>query len=76
MSAIPFLRDQEFQPEQIEVMADAYKAVCASLGLVDRADAITQLVARHIIELAQKGVQSSTSLYLDTMREFNPAAAE
>jgi hypothetical protein len=70
MPITPFLRNQAFDPETIEVMSDAFTKTCATLGLKDRADPITELVARQIIELAQRGVRTQTGLYMSTVHEF------
>jgi len=43
-----------------------------ALGLVDRTDPITELVARHIIKLAQSGIRTENALYLATIEEFKP----
>jgi hypothetical protein len=48
----------------------AFVEVCDALGLKDRSDKLTAVVARHIIEMAQRGVRTKTALYLNTMQEF------
>jgi hypothetical protein len=70
MPITPFLRDRAFDPETIAAMSAAFTEACAALGLADRTDPITELVARHIIELAQTGVRTSDALYLGTMQRF------
>jgi hypothetical protein len=72
MPIMPFIRDQVFPPEQIGAMSEAFTCACLSLGLADRTDPTTELVANHIIQLAQTGEQTSLALYLGTMREFKP----
>jgi hypothetical protein len=39
--------------------------------LSDRNDALTQLAAEQIIELAHRGYKNSTALHLAAMQEFN-----
>jgi len=39
---------------------------------LDRTDPITELVARHIIKLAQSGIRTENALYLATIEEFKP----
>jgi hypothetical protein len=51
-------------------MSEAFVPACASLGLADRADPITELVARHIVEQAQAGVLTANALYLSAMGVF------
>lgn len=70
MPITPFLREEAFDPEAIEAMSSAFVKACASLGLVDRSDQMTELVARMIIETAQRGIRNSTALYFSVMQEF------
>lgn len=70
MPISPFLRNQAFDPETIEVMSSAFAEACASLGLADRSDRMTELIARQIIEAAQRGIRNQTALYLSAMQEF------
>jgi hypothetical protein len=69
----PFLRGQAFDPETIEAMGKAFVTTCEKLGLSERDDALTELVARNIIELAQRGLKNPTALHLATMKEFKSA---
>jgi hypothetical protein len=66
----PFLRGQAFDPETVEAMGKAFVTTCESLGLSDRDDAMTQLVAQKIIELAQRGLKNPTALQLAAIKEF------
>jgi hypothetical protein len=68
----PFLRDQAFDPETLKTMSDVFAQTREMLGLKDRDDPLTKLVARRIIDLAQRGVRTRTGLYLMTMQEFMP----
>ena len=70
MPITQFVRNQAFEPEHIVAMSEVFVRACTSLGLTDRADPITELVARHIIEQAQAGVRTANALYLSTMGEF------
>jgi hypothetical protein len=65
-----FLADQAFDPETIQLMSDAFTSVCATLGLVERDDPATRLVAERIIEHAQRGVQTRAELYTIVVGEF------
>jgi len=58
MPITPFLRSQAFDPETLEAMGSAFVATCEALGLSDRADPMTKLVAQKIIELAQRGFKT------------------
>jgi hypothetical protein len=66
----PFLRGQAFDPETVEAMATAFVTTCEALGLSNRDDATTQLVAGTIIELAERGIKNPTALHMTTIKEF------
>jgi hypothetical protein len=72
MPITPFLRNQAFDPETVEAMAKAFVITCEALGLTDRTDAMTELVAQKIIELAQRGLKNPFTLHVATMQEFEP----
>ena len=44
-----------FDPELVEAMSAAFESTCDALGLTERTDPITTLVAEKIIEAAQRG---------------------
>jgi hypothetical protein len=44
-----------FGPEEIARMTTAYEGALHVLGLADRADPLTEIVAKKIIEIAQTG---------------------
>jgi hypothetical protein len=66
----PLLQGQAFDPETVQAMAYALVMTCKALGLSDRDDAMTQLVAEKIIELAQRGLKTPTALHLAAIKEF------
>ena len=66
----PFLQGQAFDPETVQAMANALVMTCEALGLSNRDDAMTQLVAEKIIELAKRGLKNPTALHLAAMKEF------
>ncbi len=66
----PFLRGQAFDPETIEAMGQALVTTCQTLGLSNRADAVSHLVAEKIIELAQRGIKDPTALHSVALKEF------
>jgi hypothetical protein len=50
------LRDNSvFGPDEIQSMADAYENSLRDLGLTNRDDPLTELVAKQIIEIARMG---------------------
>jgi hypothetical protein len=66
----PFLNGAAFEPEAIRNMAVAFESVCAELGLSDKDDPATRLVASKIIELAQSGLLDAARLRSMTRKEF------
>ena len=70
MPITPFLRGQAFDPELIESMGAAFSKTCDELGLAERSDPITALVAEKIIELAERGLRNSTAIHLMAINEL------
>jgi hypothetical protein len=67
----PFLAGQACEPELIERMSAAFVRACDALRLnVNKDDPATRLVARTIIELAQRGFRDTDILLDMTLREF------
>jgi hypothetical protein len=55
MPLTPFLKEATFDPEAIKAMSAAFEAVCEALRLLPRSDAITEILARKVIEVAGTG---------------------
>jgi hypothetical protein len=66
----PFLAGRPFDPEMIEELSRALRAVCDALSLRMVDDAATRLVAEKIIELAQRGVKSADALTTLALKEL------
>ena len=62
MAIYGYLQNSGFDPEAVKTMIAAYEAVRAKLGLNDRSDPLTQLVAKKVIEIAQTGVRDPDQL--------------
>jgi hypothetical protein len=62
MAIYGYLQNSGFDPETIRVMTAAYESAREQLGLVDRSDPLTQLVAKKVIEIAQTGVRDPDKL--------------
>ena len=63
--AVPIYRlfqGRAFEPEQVAMLAQVFDDVLPLLGLTDREDLVTTLVAQKIIELAQTGVRDPARL--------------
>ena len=70
MPITPFLAGQAFQPELIQQMSIAFVRACEALRLELIDDPATRLVARTIIELAERGIKDAETLLEMTRREF------
>lgn len=51
-----------FEPEQLAVLGGVFEDVLRALGLVDRQDPLTEMVAKKVIELAQTGERDPVRL--------------
>ena len=74
MPITPFLRNEAFDPEQIEIMSAAFLDACATLGLAATTDPAAQLVAARVIELAKRGIHSRTELFRGAVDGFRPCS--
>jgi hypothetical protein len=52
-----------FDPDALDVIVAVYEKARAALGLVDRNDPLTELLAKKIIEVAQAGERDPLRLY-------------
>jgi hypothetical protein len=50
------MQGQAFSPEDVERLSAAYEAALKLLDLPNRADPVTEIVAKRIIEAAQRGL--------------------
>ena len=66
----PFLANQSFDPDVIEEMSAALENVCKALGLSLVDDPATQLIARKIVALAQRGVRDATALSASVLEDL------
>lgn len=55
MPIYKMLEKQAYGPEEISILSAAFEETLRSLGLSDRTDPMTDLVAKKIIELAGRG---------------------
>ena len=62
MAIYPMLKTVSFSPEEVERLATAYEDALRSLHLVNRADPITVVIAKRIIDAAQTGVRDPKEL--------------
>jgi hypothetical protein len=55
MPIVRLLQNAAFDPTDIEIIAAAFEDACRELGLVERPDPLSELLARKFIEIAQTG---------------------
>ena len=55
MAIYRLMQHAGFAPEDVERMGAAYERALVELGLKDRNDPLTEIIAKHIIEIAQTG---------------------
>ena len=72
MPITPFLHNHAFEPDVIEEMSAAFTGACKNLGLIDRADPLTEIVAQRVIQLAQRGIRTKAELYAMTVKDLKP----
>lgn len=70
MPITPFLAGQAFEPEVVRAMSVAFDDVCKSLRLRPRSDPASEVVAKKIIELAQRGVRDPAALSERVLQEL------
>jgi hypothetical protein len=63
-------RQGVFTPEELTVLSNVFEDVLATLGLVDRKDPMTELVAKKVIELATAGTREPNRLRALTLGAF------
>jgi hypothetical protein len=62
MAIYRLLQNSPFGPVEIAVLTDAYERTLQKLSLVDRNDPLTELIAKKVIELGQRGVRDAGQL--------------
>ena len=68
----PYLQGEAFDPDTVRVMGVAFESACKELGILDKHDAVTRIVARTVIDMAQRGFRDEESLTAAVMQEFRP----
>jgi len=64
------LKTGTFEPEQVTILGDVFEDVLQALGLADRHDLLTEMVAKKVIELAQSGERDPVRLKVLTLEAF------
>jgi hypothetical protein len=66
------LRGHAFGPEEIKILGDAFEDALRTLRLVNRDDPATEIVAKKIIELAQRGERDPARLREAAVQSVSP----
>jgi len=64
------LQNLPMGPDEIARLRTAYEQTLRTIGLVDRNDPITEMIARKIIEIGQSGVRDPMLLSELTIKEM------
>jgi hypothetical protein len=64
------LQNMPMGPDEIARLTTAYEETLRAIGLVDRNDPITEMIARKIIEIGQRGVRDPMLLSELTIKEM------
>lgn len=65
-----FLQNVPLGPEEVADLVAAYERTLKALWLVDRNDPITEIVAKKIVELAQRGVRDPAAISQLAIKEL------
>ncbi|MGD0332951.1 MAG: hypothetical protein ABSA90_06795 [Xanthobacteraceae bacterium] len=72
MAVYRLFKNKAFEPEAIATMTDAYADVCRALGLRDGDHPQTNVVAKKIIEFAQRGERDPVRLRNCVLQALQP----
>ncbi len=59
-----------FEPEEVAMLGNIFEEVLRTLGLVDRQDPVTEMVATKLVEVAKAGVRDPIRLKALTIQAF------
>lgn len=63
-------RQGVFAPDEVAMLGNVFEDVLQTLGLVDRKDPITEMVAKKVVELATGGMRDPARLKALTVQAF------
>ncbi len=66
----PFLTDHSFDPDTLRIMGTAFERACAALGLADKCDRATELVAHRVLDLVKRGERDPERLKAAVVKSF------
>jgi hypothetical protein len=62
MAIYRLLKNTAMEPEEVASVTEAYEQTLRTLGLKDRNDPITEMVAKKIIQIAETGVKDPAKI--------------
>lgn len=74
ISIHPFLKGAVFEPSDIAAIAAAFDETCRTLQLAAGAPIVREVVAKRVIELAQRGVRDPEKLQTEALKALNLAS--
>jgi hypothetical protein len=72
MPILRILQNSPLRPEDIRILVAAYERTLQALGLKDRSDPITEIVAKKIIEIGQTGLRDPEEISRRAIEELGP----
>jgi hypothetical protein len=76
MAICRLLQNSAFAPEDIGPLVAAYENCLRILGLADRSDPITQLIAKKIIEIGRTGMRDPVQIGRLALEEIGISGTE
>jgi len=70
MASYPISSSGLFDPDAVIALTDAYAHACAALGLADRSDPLTEIIAKKVIERARAGELDAVRLCEAVLEEL------
>jgi hypothetical protein len=65
--ASQFPNETSFEPETIDAMGQAYEHLLDDLGLTDRNDPLTDIVAKEIVKVASRGARDAGEIRVQVL---------
>ena len=65
-----FLQNMPIGPEEISRLTTAYEQALRGIGLVDRDDPLSEMVAKKVIQIAKSGVRDPTDIAAQAIMEL------
>jgi hypothetical protein len=66
------MQNSALDPDAIAMASKAYEQACDALGLVERQDPLTEVVAKKVLEVLQYGYHDAAQISARVVRELGP----